>query len=954
MIALRMSDSHIASLTALCYACKRETHLPFVGVRLFPGVLHGFRPPVPADSCSTAVVCGACVPHDLGSQALLEFPLCSATGLSLGVLYIPDLTTPLDLACVHQYVNRAAHSTDALILNGHESLSRDQDQDVMPSLSAQIFGMSVEMFCIAGIDGYFKKVNQAFVEELGFSSAEMLARSYLSFLHPDDRSATLTAAQALLRDGSLKRFRNRYRCRDGGFKWLEWSCVFEPTEALVYAIGRNVTEQVDTEQAVRESNRLLSTVSQTLMNFISAKDSGNPFDTMLDELLRITASEYGFIGEVLRDEKGAPYLKSHALTNIAWNEATREFYAAHAVTGLEFRNLNTLFGQVMVTGAPVVSNSPATDPRSGGLPAGHPAMNAFLGMPIYSGSTLIGMAGLANRPGGYDEKLMAYLELFLSTCATLILAYRAERARLSAEKQLQAEELRRRTILETALDGIVTINADGCMDSCNRALSEILGYDSEQIAGKPLSMLFAPVEKALLDGFTERAAKDTSQRFRAEMEGVHRSGEQVALDIALSAATLNGQVVIVGVVRDISEIQAAKRELTAARQAAEAASLAKSDFVAHLSHELRTPITGVIGMTELALETELSAAQRDYLSTALFSAESLMLLVNDILDFSKIEAGELLLESTTFALSEMLAMPLKDMAERAGRKRLKFGATIDAKMPPLLIGDPLRLRQVLMNLLGNAIKFTDQGGVSLHVRVLSSTPDAALLRFEVVDSGIGISLENQARIFSAFAQADASISRKFGGTGLGLSISSNLVRSMGGTLAVTSTLGEGSNFHFDIRLMLSDASAARAEASAQLKNTGVVSSKAGGTARILNVLVAEDNAVNQRLIGTLLAQKGHRVQLANNGQEAVEMARSADFDIILMDLQMPVMDGFEVSRIIRVEEKGKARRVPIIALTAHALQGVRERCRDAGMDGVLTKPLRSREIIDAVQRMATA
>lgn len=953
MIALKFSDSHIASLTALCSACRSETHLPFVGVRLFSGAMR-LDDTTPSASIPSAVVCGASLPHDVGSQPVLEYPLVSSSGLALGVLAIPDVPLPLDFELVHRYVCRAADIADQLLLTSHESLNAGQVRQVAPSISAQIFAMSVEMFCIAGMDGRIKKVNPAFVNELGYSPEELIAGSYLAFLHPDDKAATLQAAQTLLQEGSLKRFRNRFRCRDNSYKWLEWSCVFEPTEGLVYSIARDVTEQVSSENAVRESNQLLRTVSQTLMNFISVKDSANPFDTVLAELLRITASEYGFIGEVLREEKGVPYLKTHSITNIAWNEATRSLFAAHATTGLEFRNLKTLFGHVMVTGEVVVSNSPATDTRSGGLPSGHPPMSAFLGMPIYSGSTLIGMIGLANRPGGYDDRMIAYLELFLSTCSTFILAFRAERARQGAATQLKAEELRRRSIVETALDGILTITDDGHIDSCNRAMSEILGYDSDALAGKPMSMLFELEAKDLLENFILRASTDTDQRFRGEMDGIHRNGKRVPLDIALSAANLNGQVVIVGVIRDVSLIQETKRELIEAKLAAEAANAAKSDFLAHMSHEIRTPITGVIGMTELALNTELSDVQRDYLSTALDSSESLLFLVNDILDFSKIEAGQLVLERTAFNLREILEKPLKEMAGRAARKQLGFSASIDETLPPLLIGDPLRIRQILMNLIGNAIKFTVQGEVSLYVRVLSSTAGEVLLRFEVIDSGIGISKANQNRIFSAFAQADPSISRNFGGTGLGLSISASLVESMGGRISVSSSLGEGSNFQFEVRFQISDSKRDSQKKLAAGSTKRIGTATAEGGKKSLKVLVVEDNVVNQRLISTLLAQEGHSVLLATNGLEAIEMAARNDFDIILMDIQMPVMDGLEASRIIRSAESLGTRRVPIIALTANAVNGVSQQCREAGMDGYLTKPLKTREIVDAVEKMAIA
>jgi len=762
----------------------------------------------------------------------------------------------------------------------------------------RLFDLSLDMLCIAGVDGHFKRINPAFERVLGFTREELLERPFIDFVHPHDKAQTLAELDRLSEGAPSIRFENRYRCKDGGFKWLSWTSTPVLEDGRLYAVARDISEQKRSEQELRDS------------------------------------------------------------------------------------------------------------------------------------------------------------------------------------------ELRMRLIVDTALDGFLTMDDGGSIIDWNARAEEIFGWSRNEALGRPLHETVIPhrYREIFLKGLEQFLATGEGRLMhnRFELTALHRDGHEFPVEYTIFPVRINDGYIFSGFVHDISRRRQREEELQRAKEQAEAANQSKSNFLANISHEIRTPMNAIIGLTELVLDGKLAPLQREYLTIVQQSGESLLTLINGILDFSKIEAGKLELEQKEFDLGETIGNTMKSLAMRAHDKGLQLNWYCEPDVPQVVVGDLARLRQVIVNLVDNAVKFTEQGEVLLNVACEARGSQTVDLHFQVVDTGIGIPLEKVEAVFEAFEQADTSTTRKFGGTGLGLSISSRIVERMQGRIWVESRERGGSTFHFTARFgcppaerhaptgdrdlqelrvlivdghstsrrILTDTLAARgfsvtsstsgdealeslanaAESSTsydvvvcdagspefgcseltrqlatdpRLGQPGVVllitatqlehmpryeqwgavsiltkpvkpaellqalSATPVGTmetrsavvpadtadTRPVNILLAEDSPANQKLAVGLLDKHGHKVVVVENGREALDELKSRQFDLVLMDVQMPGMDGLEATAAIRRTERDTGEHIPIVAMTAHALAGSRADFLAAGMDAFIAKPIRPQELYDTITRL---
>jgi PAS domain S-box-containing protein len=506
--------------------------------------------------------------------------------------------------------------------------------------------------------------------------------------------------------------------------------------------------------------------------------------------------------------------------------------------------------------------------------------------------------------------------------------------------QQRESETRFTELFETLQEGVYFCDSEGKLLDVNPALVRMLGFSHrEELIGTTIGNLYFEMPTEL---FPVRQRTPFSNSITREITLRRKDGKPViCIDNSNTVGAPNGHMIRhQGTLVDITVRKNSEIELQKAKEAAEAANVAKSAFLAHISHEIRTPMNAVLGMTELALDTDLTPEQREYMTMVRESGRSLLTLINDILDFSKIEAGKLDLEITPLSLRDNINEMVKLFRVRAKQSGLELSSSIAPDVPDALLGDAGRLRQIISNLVDNAIKFTKQGEIAVRIEKDSLTETEVCLHFYVEDSGIGIPQDKQQLIFEAFTQADNSTTRKYGGTGLGLSICSRLVKIMGGEIWVESEASEGSVFHFTARFSL------------QKQKTGSVNKRrahshpptaaqyiARDRRQKLHILLVEDNPINQLLARRLIDKRGDTIAVANSGPEALAMLESQTFDLILMDIQMPEMSGIEVTAAIREKEKGTGRHIPIIATTASAMKEDKDRCLKVGMDAYLAKPI---------------
>ncbi len=601
-------------------------------------------------------------------------------------------------------------------------------------------------------------------------------------------------------------------------------------------------------------------------------------------------------------------------------------------------------------------------------------------LPITKGTEWIGFIAFERCDGLPRPWTESEIALLGAATASISLGV----SRQAAQKALVESEERYRSVVNSVKEVIFQTDAEGNWTFLNPAWEELTGFRVDESIGTSYLQYTHPEDRTKNLEMLASLSSGRLDSIRHETRYLTKSGEErwcEALVWVLRRSDSGAAPGTAGVIEDITERKLAIEELRRAKEAAEAANRAKTEFLANISHEIRTPMNGILGMTELALETQLSREQREYLQTVKTSADALLVLLNDMLDLSKIEAGQLELERIEFDLRATVVTTVNTLLTRAQARNINLNVRVDPDIPGTLVGDPARLRQILLNLVGNAIKFTEVGGVFVEVIAENGEkPGSTNIRVLVRDTGIGIPIERQSAIFESFMQADATISRRFGGTGLGLAITKRLVNGMGGTIKVTSAPGKGSTFEFVVPFEKGSVRKERptTDKPADLWRVPTVAGEqeerttGGGAKETPNdshglkgrdtgsqdasrgtALVVEDNATNLALARTILEKAGYRVVTAGDGYQALAYLKALRSpsdrpDVIFIDIQMPGIDGITATRSIRGMNTWKE--VPIIAMTAHAMRGDREKCLAAGMNDYLSKPVRKEELLEAAAK----
>ena len=737
-------------------------------------------------------------------------------------------------------------------------------------------------------------------------------------VHPDDAESVRREEAAAYREpGKLCHMDYRIVLSDGTVGWVhvegmaEFDAAGNP--ATVQGTIQDITGRKLAEQTFQRQHALLAAISRAQSGFIRHADARDVFGDLLADLLALTDSEFGFIGEVLFKEDRAPYLKTRAITDVVWDgPAPRAPDGERAAPAMEFVNLKSLYGAALTSGKPVIVNDPGRDPRRCGLPTGHPPLNAFLGIPFFLSEEMVGMVGIANRPGGYDEGVVEFLNPLCATIARLIGEIRSEAQRQAAERALRAAAARMHAILDNAVDGVIAIDERGIVESFNPAAARIFGYAAGEVVGRSVNMLMPEPHRSRHDRYLARYLGGGTARIVGigrEVEGQRKDGSLFPMDLAVSELRIEGHRLFIGMARDITERKKVER--------------LKNEFVSTVSHELRTPLTsirGSLGLLAGGMAGELPDKARQLVEIAHSNSNRLTRLVNDILDAEKIESGKMRFDLAPHPILPLVEQALDAIRGYAAMHGVELALAPAAPAVNVHVDDD-RLLQVLANLLSNAIKFSPANAtvdVAVSLR-------AGRVRVSIADRGPGVPAGFHDRIFEKFSQADVSDARARGGSGLGLNISKALVERMGGDTGFEPRPGGGTLFYVD------------------LIEQSPVSSP--GAAR---VLVCEDDPDVAYLLILILEQGGFAADVACNAEQAKQLLSERSYAAMTLDLKLPGQDGVSLIRELRADSRFWY--LPIVVVSGDVAAGQAQINGGFAVEDWLSKPIDGWRLLDAVER----
>ncbi len=722
---------------------------------------------------------------------------------------------------------------------------------------------------------------------LGYRPEELTGTSIMDYVHPDDLDAIHHYMGMYTTDEQPKPVSYRHRHRSGGYVWLEASGRFigsrDGGAEQLLSIARDIQERRHSAQLIQESEQRYRSLFDYNPASVFSFDTQGRYTTINAEMEKL-------VGRTEDELIGRSFECFIAPENVY--DTVEHFERA-------------LQGEPQSYESRVVVKNGDTRDVS------------VVNLPIVVDEQIVGVYGIA-------------------TDVTEMKRHLEQIEKLSNEYTL---------ILNSVSEGIFGMDNDGCTTFINPAATRMLGFSTLELAGQPLLEMFQLTHadgSAYLpqDHPIDRALREGTSYEEQEAVFLRKDGSSFMVSYRITPIWDRGKRKgAVVVFNDITN----EKQIIRAKELAERADRAKSEFLAIMSHEIRTPMNGIIGMTGLLADTELDEEQRSYIEIIRDSSDALLHILNEILDFSRIEAGKMLLEHTPIQLLPLLDGVLDLFTSRAAEKGIELTCHTDELIPKAIIGDASRLRQVLVNLISNAIKFTDNGGVNVAVRQAERRANECVLEFEVSDTGIGISSDKQSLLFQSFSQLHPSINRKYGGTGLGLAICKKLIELMGGTISVDSEEGRGATFRFLLPVHYLPDDYATEVGKKEHKQEPPHEGQGDGKYGPLRIMIAEDHPVNQKLLREMLRKMGYRIDIANNGQEAVTMAMSHPYELIFMDIQMPEMDGIEATREIR-ERLPEQEQPVIVATTAFARSSDRDMCLDAGMQDFISKPLRLQEV----------